>query len=145
MKKQYAKNKFLKELEKTPIVQVACEKTGISRNTVYRWRKEDMEFNTSMQEALSMGVELIGDYAESNILNGIRRGDLGATKYFLSHRHKGYNKSYYHGNDRYQDELIKKEKELAKVKAKAMLAKWTPFYPNAGATHKPTNPQDHPS
>jgi hypothetical protein len=44
MKKNKLQNKFFGELKKVPIVQVACEKTGVSRNSVYRWRKEDINF-----------------------------------------------------------------------------------------------------
>lgn len=124
MKKQYAKNKFLRELEKTPIVQVACEKTGISRNTVYRWRKEDVRFGLAMEDSLQKGTDLVGDYAESNILNGIRRGDLGATKYFLSHRHKGYNKSYRYHDDRYEKEQQRIRLQEAGKRVKEFMAKW---------------------
>ena len=44
MKKNKFQDQFLDELRKVPIVQVACEKTGLSRNSVYRWRKDDKEF-----------------------------------------------------------------------------------------------------
>ena len=48
MKKNKFQDQFLDELRKVPIVQVACEKTGLSRNSVYRWRKDDKEFIKKM-------------------------------------------------------------------------------------------------
>jgi len=44
MKKNTKKVEFLEQLKKIPIIQVAAEKTGLSRNTIYRWRKEGNEF-----------------------------------------------------------------------------------------------------
>ena len=41
MKKDKVKDAFLEQLRKVPIIQVACEKVGISRNSVYRWKNED--------------------------------------------------------------------------------------------------------
>ena len=42
MKKE--KELIIKQLKKTPIVQLACEKTGVGRATYYRWRKVDKRF-----------------------------------------------------------------------------------------------------
>ena len=44
MKTKKDKELILEQLRKTPIVQVACEKTGIARATYYRWRKKDKRF-----------------------------------------------------------------------------------------------------
>ena len=52
MKKDSHAPKFLTELRKVPIVQVACEKVGISRNTIYRWLKEDKQFAKDFAEAV---------------------------------------------------------------------------------------------
>ena len=49
MKKNKFQDQFLDELRKVPIVQVACEKTGLSRNSIYRWRKEDKDFLKKMR------------------------------------------------------------------------------------------------
>ena len=61
MKKNKFQDQFLDELRKVPIVQVACEKTGLSRNSVYRWRKDDKEFLKKMDDALAEGVALVND------------------------------------------------------------------------------------
>jgi ACT domain-containing protein len=82
---------LLENLRKLPIVQIACEKTGISRATYYRWRKEDEEFTKSTDEALQEGVTLVSDMAESQLLTQIRDGNLGAVMYWLKHRNQNYN------------------------------------------------------
>lgn len=90
MKKKRLENKFLEELEKTPIVSVACERCGVSRNTVYRWRAEDSYFTKRMDEALEIGTDLVNDVAESNVLKGIKNGDSIYTRYWLDRRNKRY-------------------------------------------------------
>ena len=47
------KELVVEQLKKTPIVQIACEKTGIGRATYYRWRKEDAEFGKLADEAIA--------------------------------------------------------------------------------------------
>ena len=82
---------LLEQLRKMPIIQVACEKAGVSRATYYRWRKEDEAFATSADEAIQNGVSLVSDMAESQLLTGIRDGNLGAVMYWLKHRNSNYN------------------------------------------------------
>lgn len=82
---------LLEHLRKMPIVQIACEKAGVSRATYYRWRKEDTEFLTSADEALQDGVALVSDMAESQLLSQIRDNNLGAVMYWLKHRNPNYN------------------------------------------------------
>lgn len=82
---------LLEHLGKLPIVQIACEKAGISRATYYRWRKEDADFAKTADEALQDGVSLVSDMAESQLLTQIRDGNLGAVMYWLKHRNQNYN------------------------------------------------------
>ncbi len=82
---------LLEHLGKLPIVQIACEKAGVSRATYYRWRKEDPEFAKAADEALQDGVSLVSDMAESQLLTQIRDGNLGAVMYWLKHRNQHYN------------------------------------------------------
>ena len=46
------KNILLEQLEKTPIVQIACEKSGVARSTYYRWMQSDKVFARQSREAL---------------------------------------------------------------------------------------------
>lgn len=90
MKKSKYQNQFLEELARIPIVQVACEKTGLSRNSVYRWRKKDATFTKRMDEALAEGVALVNDMSESQLLNLIKEKNWPAISFWLKHRNDNY-------------------------------------------------------
>ena len=94
MKKNKVKNSFLEELRKVPIVQVACEKTGISRTSVYRWHNDDEEFKAEMDKALADGEALINDMSESQLLSLIKERNFAAISFWLRHR-----------NDRFKDKV----------------------------------------
>lgn len=90
MKKNKYQDQFLNELRKVPIVQVACEKTGLSRNSVYRWRKDDKEFLKNMDTALSEGIALVNDMSESQLLTLIKEKNYPAISFWLRHRNDNY-------------------------------------------------------
>jgi hypothetical protein len=90
MKKSKLQNQFFEELAKVPIVQVACEKTGVSRNSVYRWRKEDKTFASKMDKALAEGVALVNDMSESQLLTLIKEKNWSAISFWLRHRNDNY-------------------------------------------------------
>lgn len=90
MKKNKFQDQFLDELRKVPIIQVACEKTGLSRNSVYRWRKEDKEFLKNMDTALIEGVALVNDMSESQLLTLIKEKNYPAISFWLRHRNDNY-------------------------------------------------------
>lgn len=87
-------DKLVEEIEKTPLIQIACDKIGISRNTFYRWMKEDKGFLARVNEAMSLGTGLVSDVALSNVLEGIKRKDAMYTKYWLSHKHPDFRRPY---------------------------------------------------
>ena len=86
MKKKKLKNTFLEQLRKIPIIQVACEKVGISRNSIYRWRNEDEEFKKEMDQALADGEALVNDMGESQLLSLIQEKNWHAISFWLRHR-----------------------------------------------------------
>jgi len=86
MKKNKKGIEFLNQLRKIPIVLVACEKSGLSRNTVYRWRKEDKNFEADMDTALQEGEELVNDMSESQLLTMIKEKNWSAISFWLRHR-----------------------------------------------------------
>lgn len=90
MKKNKYQKQFLEELARIPIVQVACDKTSLSRNSVYRWRKEDATFSKQMDEALAEGVALVNDMSESQLLNMIKEKNWPAISFWLRHRNENY-------------------------------------------------------
>lgn len=92
IEKRQSKNKFqlLEILKKTPIVQIACEKAGVSRATYYRWRKEDPEFSQASDQALQDGSLLINDMAESQMMSAIKDKNMTAIIFWLKHHHPAY-------------------------------------------------------
>lgn len=90
MKNTKQKQLFLEHLHKIPIVQVACEKSGIARATIYRWRKESQKFRKAMEEALTEGEALINDMSESQLISLIREKNFHAVSFWLRHRHQKF-------------------------------------------------------
>ncbi|MBU1685261.1 hypothetical protein KJ662_03335 [Patescibacteria group bacterium] len=84
------KTLLIGQFKKTPIVQVACEKTAIGRSTYYRWRKEDKDFANEADEALQEGCLLVNDMAESQLISAIREKNLTAIIFWLKHHHNTY-------------------------------------------------------
>lgn len=87
MKSNDTKKLFLENLKKVPIIQVACEKAGISRATVYRWRDKDKKFRKTLDEALSQGEALINDMGESQLISLMKEKNFSAIRFWLNHRH----------------------------------------------------------
>lgn len=87
MKSNDTKKLFLENLKKVPIIQVACEKAGISRATVYRWRDKDKKFRKILNEALSQGEALINDMGESQLISLMKEKNFSAIRFWLNHRH----------------------------------------------------------
>jgi hypothetical protein len=90
MKRNRKEQKFLDQLKTIPNISLACEKVGLSRNTVYRWCKEDPTFQESLDEALSTGTESVNDLAESKLIANINKGDMRAIQYWLDNNKKNY-------------------------------------------------------
>jgi hypothetical protein len=90
MKKNKLQKSFFEELKKVPIVLVACEKTGLSRNSVYRWKKEDQEFSKNMDQAMLDGVAFVNDMSESQLLTMIKEKNWSAISFWLKHRNDNY-------------------------------------------------------
>lgn len=82
--------KVIEELKKTPIVQVACQRTGIGRATYYRWKTEDSAFAKECDAALREGIELINDMSESQIVQLIKERKLPAITLWLRSNNPRY-------------------------------------------------------
>lgn len=105
MKKNKKREEFLDQLRKIPIVLVACEKAGLSRNTVYRWRNEDAVFAKDMDDALIEGEALVNDMSESQLLNMIKEKNWQAVSFWLRKRNPKF-------KDRIEVEVAPKQEEL---------------------------------
>ena len=84
------KEQVIEKLKQLPIVQVACEKSGISRATYYRWRNDDPKFTKLSDIALREGRLLINDIAESQLLTAIKDQNMTAIIFWLKYNHPSY-------------------------------------------------------
>ncbi len=81
---------LLENLEKYPIIQIACEKTWISRATYYRWIEEDSEFWNKVEIAIQNWRNLVNDIAESNLISLVKEKHPWAIYYRLNNNHLRY-------------------------------------------------------
>lgn len=89
-KQQHTKTQVVEYLRKVPIIQIACEKTGLARATFYRWKKQDNAFAKEVDEAVLSGEQLVNDMAESQLLSAIKEKNLTAIIFWLKHHHARY-------------------------------------------------------
>jgi hypothetical protein len=85
MKKHKYAKMFLTELETMPNISVACKRVGLSRQTVYRWCREDNNFEEKLNDALTLGVESMVDLAESKLLANVSGGNQRAIETALDY------------------------------------------------------------
>lgn len=84
------KKALVEQLQKTPIVQLACERTGVGRSTYYQWRAKDKVFARAAERALEAGQFLVNDMAESRLMALIKADNLTAIIFWLKHNHPKY-------------------------------------------------------
>ncbi|MDD4931308.1 MAG: hypothetical protein PHG66_04175 [Candidatus Colwellbacteria bacterium] len=114
MKKTKLQDQFFAELMKVPIIQVACEKTGLSRNSIYRWRKDDPSFAKKMDEAIAEGVALVNDMSESQLLTLIKEKNYPAISFWLRHRNANYKDKLEITNKDDSEELTPSQAKIVK-------------------------------
>lgn len=85
LKKEPRKRAVLDALEKSlGVVAQACQTAGISRQTFYRWQKEDADFHEQVKDISEMAV----DFVESQLFKQIQSGSTGATIFYLKTKGK---------------------------------------------------------
>ena len=89
-KKSVIMAKIVEQLKSTPIIQISCERAGISRTTYYRWRQDSKKFAAQCDQSLNEGYQFINDIAEAKLLTSIKDGNLMGIFYWLNHRHDAY-------------------------------------------------------
>ncbi len=77
------KQAMLEQLRRTPILEVACEKVGINRTTLYRWMKKSSSFSKEVEVATTEGRILVSEIAESQILSLIKNQKMDAIRFWL--------------------------------------------------------------
>ena len=84
------KNLLLENLRQIPILELACKKSGVARASFYRLKKEDKGFAKLVDEAISVGEDLITDLSQSQLLSLIQDKNFQAIQLWLKHHHKKY-------------------------------------------------------
>lgn len=118
VKTKEQKQAFLEQLPKYPIVQVACEKSGVGRSTYYAWRKSDKKFAKEADEAITSGTFFINDMAESKLIQNIQNNSNTAIIFWLKNHHAMYNERIMHEHTLQFEEL---ERDDRKAIAKALI------------------------
>lgn len=108
------KQVLLEHLEKTPIVQIACEKSWVGRSTYYRWMQADKVFSRQAREALSKWVAMMNDLAESQLLKAVRDGNMTAIAFWLRSRHTSYGNKLEIVDTQDREELTKEQKAVVR-------------------------------
>lgn len=83
-----AKEQFVAMFEKVggSSVSLVSEQTGISRDTFYRWLREDNEF----KEKIDHVKYHLNDLVEDILMLKILQGDGPSVRFYLSRKHPGY-------------------------------------------------------
>ena len=83
--RQKRQGAFLQSLEGGVSVLKASKAAVIDYKTIWRWRKDDEEFNLKVMAILDSRIMIVED---ALFLNAAK-GNLGAQKYYLNNRSKG--------------------------------------------------------
>lgn len=110
MKKDSHSDLFLEEMRKIPIVTVACEKVGISRNTIYKWLKDDPEFKEKFDAASIDGIEHINDLSENQLLQLIKEKKISAIRLWLTNNHQRFSTKSVKNTEVVDKELSEEQK-----------------------------------
>jgi hypothetical protein len=105
------KKKFLEELEKEGLILAACRRSGLSRTTLYRWKKEDKEFSKQITKSQKIGRDNVNDLGDYSIIQLIKEKNVPIIKWY-----KAFNDRRYKPKPRKviieHSKLTVKEKEL---------------------------------
>lgn len=114
-RQQKDKEAVIENLKRMPIIEVACNKNGISHATFYRWKEQDSSFAQASDKAQEEGEALIRDVAVSKIIKGINDDNLTAAMYWLNHRDPRFsNKVEISATTKPQESLSPEQEEAVK-------------------------------
>lgn len=117
LNKRRTRKELIQELEKNYLLQPACSKLGLTRSTVYRWMKEDQEFDQAVRLAQSMGRRYMSDYTESKLFKNIESQNQRSIEFWLKN-----NNEHYKSRDRAADKIIESLSQQLKESRSALSA-----------------------
>lgn len=107
------KEALLEQLKRTPTIETACQKVGVGRATVYRWRDQSKKFRDDMEAALHEGRTFMSDVAENQLFSLIGEKKYEAIRLYLSTHNPRYsNKLEVSGSVSTDKTLTKEQKRL---------------------------------
>lgn len=85
---KHSKERFLMALEsmRGSSITLMTTSAGISRDTYYRWLKEDAEFRMKVRESW----DRFNGFVEDSLKTNIRKNQSWAIKFYLSRKHPDY-------------------------------------------------------
>jgi len=138
MKRDRTKDLVLEQLRRVPIIQVAAEKVGVSRTTIYRWRDESEQYRKDLEAALVEGEALINDLGESQLLTLMKDKHWPSIQFWLRHRNPKFRErvEVTANFQTPQEELTPEQQAI--VREALRLAQLTTH----SQTHDPSRPQE---
>lgn len=138
MKRDRTKDLVLEQLRRVPIIQVAAEKVGVSRTTIYRWRDESEKYRKDLEAALVEGEALINDLGESQLLTLMKDKHWPSIQFWLRHRNPKFRErvEVTANFQTPQEELTPEQQAI--VREALRLAQLTTY----SKTHDPSKPQE---
>ena len=109
------KETLLQALESSlGIVATACNRTGISRSSYYKWYKEDEEFRKRVDEIDNIKL----DFVESKLFKNIENEKEKSIIFYL--QHKGHKRGYI---QRQNINLTSNEEDIKKIEIEIIESK----------------------
>ena len=109
------KDTLLQALESSlGIVSTACNRTGLSRSSFYKWYKEDEEFRQKVDEIDNVKL----DYVETKLFKNIENEKEKSIIFYL--QHKGHKRGYV---QRQNINLTSNEEDIKKIEIEIIKSK----------------------
>jgi len=109
------KETLLQALENSlGIVSTACNRSGISRSSFYKWYKEDEEFRKKVDEIDNLKL----DFVESKLFKNIENEKEKSIIFYL--QHKGHKRGYI---QRQNINLTSNEEDIKKIEIEIIESK----------------------
>ena len=109
------KDALLQALENSlGIVSTACNRSGISRSSFYKWYKEDEDFRKKVDEIDNVKL----DYVETKLFNNIENEKEKSIIFYL--QHKGHKRGYI---QRQNINLTSNEEDIKKIEIEIIESK----------------------